>query len=265
MAHFFKKYLNIFTMGISDMLAWRVGFFMVVLGVVLSWLVMLVFWGAVYREGNHIGSFTLQGLMMYYTFGMVFQIIFDYGFIWDIAEALHQGKITDFLVKPVSYLSFQLMKESGARSAALVAFSVPLAGAVWYFYPLIPHTLITWLLIGATLVIGFIIVALMGFIAALMSVFFQNPHVSCSFFFSTSLLLSGRMVPISVMPHWLATIAHYSPFPLVSGVPIELILGTRTGLSLEEIIIAIVWLFVLIIVSRYTWRWAAIKYEAGGI
>ncbi|MCX6780910.1 MAG: ABC-2 family transporter protein [Candidatus Magasanikbacteria bacterium] len=263
-AHAIRKYSKIFGIGVSDMLAWRFGFFLMTLGAVISWAVLLLFWTAVYREGNQIGTFTLQQLVLYYSFGMVFVVVFDYSFIWDIASALHEGRLSEYLVKPVSYLNFQFMREAGARTAVLLAFSVPFLGIIYYFRHSIPHDPRIWLWIAGTLFFGYVLTALFGFLAALGSVFFKNSHTTCSLFFSLSAILSGRIIPISVMPHWLATIARATPFPFVSGVPIEFVIGTRTALTSHELILISSWLIILLILCNSLWRLAAIKYEASG-
>ena len=259
-----KKYFKVFSIGMSDLIAWRFGFFMVALGAVISWIVMLIFWGAVYREGNTVGAFTLSELVMYYSFTTVIQVILDYSFVWDIAEALHEGRLSEYLVKPVSYINFLYAKELGARTIAFAAFSVPLAGLLFYFRNEIPHTCSAWLYLISTLLVGFFTVSLIGIIAALSSVFFQNPHIVSLLFFTISQLLSGRTIPFSVMPHWLATIAHWTPFPFISGVPTEFLLGIRTGLTSEEIFINLAWVIFLIFVARKMWRYSITKYEAGG-
>ena len=259
-----KKYAKIFSIGFSDMIAWRFGFFMIAFGAVISWIVLLIFWSAVYRAGNTIGSFTLSQLIMYYSFTTVIQIIFDYSFVWDIAEALHEGRLSEYLVKPISYINFLYAKELGARTIAFGAFSIPLACLLYYFRNEIPHEFSTWLLLIVVLIIGFITVSLLGIIAALSSVFFQNPHIVSILFFTVSQLLSGRTIPFSIMPTWLATIAQWSPFPFISGVPTEFLLGIRTGLSAQEIVVNLAWVIILIFMARKMWRYSATKYEAGG-
>lgn len=260
----FKKYGKIFSIGMADMFAWRFGFFMMTFGTLISWAALFVLWQAVYADGNQIGTFTLEQLLMYYTFSMAFQVIFDYSFVWDIAEALHVGKLSEFLVKPISYLSFKFTQELGARTASLIAFSIPLIGIIFFFRHDLPQSLIIWLWTIGTLLFGFVLISLAGVIAAMMSVYFQNPHITSSAFMSASLLLSGRMIPIDVMPNWLALISRWSPFPFVSGIPIEFIIGTRTTLSAQELLLACGWFVILLFSSRAIWKWAAIKYEAGG-
>lgn len=247
------------------MVAWRFGFFMVALGVVMSWAVMLLFWTAVYNEGSQIGTYTLEQLLLYYTFNSIFIVVFDYSFVWDTGEALHAGRLSEYLTKPVSYLNFKFTQELGARTASLIAFALPLAAVVYYFRNVIPQNASIWLWCIATLIIGYVLTALFGIIISMMSIYFQNPHITNSVFFSISFLLAGRMIPISIMPPWLATIAEYSPFPLLTNVPLEYILGTRTALSSNELLFAAVWFVVLLVGARLMWKYAATKYEAGGI
>ncbi len=246
------------------MFAWRFGFFVTSLGAMASWLVMLFFWSAVYGEGNQIGSFTLEQLMLYYTFSVLFQIILETSFIWDIASAIHSGNVTEYLLKPISYLKFKMVSECGAHTVMLIGFSLPFAIAVFYFRDQMPHTLSPWLWAFGTAGVGFLLVSLIGFLFAMATVWFRHQYVAVSLFFSISLLLSGRTIPIAIMPEWLRTIAEWTPFPLVAGTPIELLMGTRHGLTLHEVLFFATWLIVLLFAATWAWRRAAIYYEASG-
>jgi len=260
-----SKYFKIFTIGISELLAWRAGFFMIALGMTLSWVMLLIFWQAVYAQGNQIGTFTLRELLLYYTFMSVSAMILDFGFIWDVAFAVHEGALTQYLVRPISYLSFQFARELGYRFATLIAFLLPITGAIYFFWNDLPRTFFAWFSILLILGLGFFIVALLGFIVAMGAVHLKNPYTLPSLFFAISALLSGRTVPLSIMPSWLRTICEYSPFPFIGGTAADIILGNKIGISLNEIVTALAWIAVLIICSQLMWKHAAQKYEASGV
>lgn len=260
-----KKYLHIFSIGFSDMLAWRVGFLMVMLGTAASWLVMLIFWQAVYASGSAIGGYTLRTLVMYYTFVTVIRAIVDFSFVWDMATSLHEGQPTSYLVRPVSYLNFKLVHELGARFATLLALSLPLYAALWYFWGDLPRSASTYLSVVVMLVVGYVLVVLIGFIVAMCSIFFENPFVLTTIFFSTEELLSGRIIPLSIMPPWLALLAQNSPFRFVGGSAVEILLGTRGAFTAIELWSAMAWIAVFAIGAQLAWKYAALKYEAGGI
>lgn len=246
------------------MLAWRFGYFVMALGSAINLLVLFIFWTAVYQDGNQIGSYSLEQLLIYYAFSITLQILMDYSFVWGVSEALHQGNLSQYLIRPISYINFLFVKEFGVRVATIASFAVPLAGVVIYFHDRLPNSLLAWILFAATTVFGFIVVSLFGILFAMTTVWFQNPHIAGSLFFTTSFLLSGRLVPIDLMPAWLASIARWSPFPFVTGMPLEFVLGNRAGFSIQELLIGLVWFVVLLFSAQRAWKWAVIKYEAGG-
>lgn len=259
-----KKYIQFISIGFSEMVAWRFGFLMIAIGAVIGWLVMIAFWRAVYAGGNQIGSFTLAQLILYYTVNSIFIIILDYSFVWDVSTDVHEGRLSEYLVKPISYVSSRFMRECGARAATLLAAVTPLIGVIFYFREMLPSSYTAWLFCLMTLFLGFIATALFGFTLSLASVFLQNQHTAPSIFFAISFLLAGRLIPLDVMPHWLATIARATPFPFLASVPIEFILGTRTALNGTEITLLLGWLIILGIVTSFMWKFSAIRYEASG-
>jgi ABC-2 type transport system permease protein len=56
---------------------------------------------------------------------------------------------------------------------------------------------------------------------------FWTTRVSAIFeaWFTAELLLSGRLVPMSLMPDWVRTLASFTPFPSSFGFPIESLVG----------------------------------------
>jgi ABC-2 type transport system permease protein len=81
-------------------------------------------------------------------------------------------------------------------------------------------------------------------------------------YFTVELLLSGRLVPMSLMPAWVVGIAAWLPFQWTFGFPIEALVGDLppdrllTGLAVQGLwtaagaaLVALVWRFGI---RRYT-------------
>lgn len=177
-----KKYTTLISIGFSKMLAWRFAFLMITVGAVVSWLVMIIFWRAVYAAGNQIGSFTLEQLVLYYTANTIILIVMNYSFVWDVSNDLHEGRLSEYLLKPISYVVLRFLREFGTRAASLVAVAIPLIGVLYYFRNMIPSSPSTWILFCVTLFFGYIVTALFGFTISLNSIFLQNSHTAPSIF-----------------------------------------------------------------------------------
>jgi ABC-2 type transport system permease protein len=86
---------------------------------------------------------------------------------------------------------------------------------------------------------------------------FWTTRVSAIFdlFFTLELLLSGRLVPLELMPGWAQNIAAWLPFQWAFGFPIEVLIGR---LAPEQIGrgfgIQVVWIVVSYTVIHLVWK-----------
>ena len=94
---------------------------------------------------------------------------------------------------------------------------------------------------------------------------FWTTRVSALFeaFFAAELLLSGRLLPVSLMPEWAQTLASFLPFESTFGFPITALVGPITN---EELLAGLarqlVWIVIGTIGVRVMWRRAVRAYTA---
>jgi ABC-2 type transport system permease protein len=84
-------------------------------------------------------------------------------------------------------------------------------------------------------------------------------------YFTAELLLSGRLVPMTLMPDWVQSLAGLLPFYWTFGFPIEALVG---GLPTEQLLgglaMQLFWIVVGSIVLRLVWRVADPALQRGG-
>jgi ABC-2 type transport system permease protein len=122
-------------------------------------------------------------------------------------------------------------------------------------------------------VVGFLIALVTAFIMrfvilwALGLATFWITRVSALFelFFTAELLLSGRLVPLSLLPGWAQQIANLLPFRWVFGFQIELLLGRLTP---QEMVIGfaaqVFWFLFGLGMVHLLWRAGLRRYSAVG-
>jgi len=78
-------------------------------------------------------------------------------------------------------------------------------------------------------------------------------------------LLSGALIPLVYLPHWLATAAQWSPFAGLTSTPALIFLGrvdVRDGLVL--VFVQLAWVLVLWFGARLVWRKALRRLTVNG-
>ena len=79
------------------------------------------------------------------------------------------------------------------------------------------------------------------------------------------LLLSGRLVPLPLMPEWAQTLANFLPFQWTFGFPIESLVGDMsTPTLLLGLGMQVLWIVGSACARRIAWRLAVIKPLHGG-
>jgi ABC-2 type transport system permease protein len=94
---------------------------------------------------------------------------------------------------------------------------------------------------------------------------FWTTRISAIFeaFFAAELLLSGRLLPVSLMPSWVQTLASYLPFESTFGFPITSLVGPITNAELVEgLLRQLLWIAIGAIGVRLMWRRALGAYTA---
>ena len=81
----------------------------------------------------------------------------------------------------------------------------------------------------------------------------------------TELLLSGRLVPMPLMPDWVQEIARFLPFQWTFYFPIESLVGDLSGAELlGGLAVQLLWILVGLALFRLAWRSAIKRYSAVG-
>ena len=84
-------------------------------------------------------------------------------------------------------------------------------------------------------------------------------------YLTVELLLSGRLVPLSLMPDWAQQLANFLPFKWTFGFPIEALLGDLTNEQLiGGLFMQVFWIAVGAFFLRFMWHFAIKRYSAVG-
>jgi ABC-2 type transport system permease protein len=81
----------------------------------------------------------------------------------------------------------------------------------------------------------------------------------------TELLLSGRLVPLPLMPDWVQEIARFLPFQWAFYFPIESLVGDLSNKELVGGLLAqLLWILIGLAIFRVAWKYAIRRYSAVG-
>jgi len=251
---------------IQSELQYRVAAYFWLIAMLAEPVVYLVVWTTISEQqgGSVAGISTGQFAAYYIVWTLVrnMNIVFTpYGWEWRIRE----GQLSAALLRPLHPLHDDLAAFAGWK-LPIILFWLPVAAVLWVvFDPVLDPTLLE---------VGVFSIAIWGaylirtmFLSALGMITFWTTRVSAIFelMIALELLLSGRLVPLELMPDWAQDVAGFLPFQWSFYFPIQSLVGDLTtrellgGLAMQAF-----WIVVLTALASLIWRFAVRRYSAVG-
>lgn len=236
------------------------------LGMIAEPVIYLVVWSTVAEaQGGAVGGITRGQFAAYYivwTLVRNMNIVFTpYG--WE--ERIRRGVLSGMLVRPVHPIHYDVAYFAGWKLVVIVLW-VPIAVVLsLIFRPTFdvgPLQVAVFLVaIWGAYLIRTMLLAVLGMVS------FWTTRVSALYdlYFTAELLLSGRLLPLALLPAWAGTVAGVLPFKYTFGYPIEVLAGTLgTGELLTGLAIQIGWILGSTALMAMVWRVAVRRYSAVG-
>src|SRR5438552_17031872 len=124
-----KKYWHVINVGIQNNLTYRFNFLARTLFRLIPLVAILSVWRTIYAgkgSGSEIGSYTLAQMISYY---LVVTIVDALTAVneddWQIAADIKDGNISQFLLKPIDYLSYRICLFAAGRMMYTAVLLLP--------------------------------------------------------------------------------------------------------------------------------------------
>lgn len=251
---------------IQTQLQYRAAMWMYTLGMVAEPTIYLVVWTTIARtHGGAVDGVTVGAFAAYYivwTLVRMMNIVFT-PFGWE--GRIREGQFSGWLVKPIHPVHYDLATFAGHKVPWLILY-LPIAVALsLVFHPAIDPSALEVIVFLVAIWGGYVIRSMNSF--ALGMVTFWTTRVSAIFqvWFLAELLLSGRLLPLQLMPHWAQTLAAWLPFKWTFYFPIEALVGNMsTSALLSGLAFQVLWTAIMASIVLMAWRVALRRYTAVG-
>jgi ABC-2 type transport system permease protein len=265
-----SRYLDIFRaqmkISVLSQFQYPVANYFYMIGMIAEPVIYLVVWSAVATQnGGQVGGLTptyFAGYYIVWTLVRNMNIVFTpYGWEWRIRE----GELSTELVRPLHPIFRDVAYFSGWKVVVIVLW-IPLAIALSLIFkpdlhPTVQEGFVFFVAIWGAYLIRTMVLSLLGMIT------FWTTRVSAIFemYFALELILSGRLVPLSLMPEWAQRLAWLFPFRWTFGFPIEALVGDlSTRQLLGGLGMQILWIGIGVTAVGILWRFAIRRFSAVG-
>ncbi len=220
---------------------------------IISVVIFVSFWRAVYASTTTISGLTLDQTLNYILLAQLFIDAAQVSnTIYDTGAGLRDGQIAAALLRPLDYQAAMYVQNFAQLGINLV-LKIPLALFIWLVYGLqLPSDPVTWLAFALTMLLGHAVMFCFDWIIACTAFYSTEIWGMSVVRYSLAMFFSGALIPLTMMPDWLQTIATILPFSQAVFLPVSLLSGITPVSAMPRIwLIQLVMLVGLLILSRY--------------
>jgi ABC-2 type transport system permease protein len=249
--------------AIAVQFQYRVANYFYMIGMIAEPVIYLVVWSTIANShGGTAGGFTAGQFAAYYivwTLVRNMNIVFTpHGWEWRIKD----GELSAMLLRPVHPIHHDLAYFAGWKVVVIILW-LPLAALLSLaFHPSLSPTVADVLVFAVAIWGAYLIRSVLLWLLGMVCFYTTRVGAIFDIYFALELLLSGRLVPMQLLPGWARNIAAFLPFQWTFSFPIQALVGNLstsdllTGLAMQAFwvafgaaMIAVCWPMVI---RRYT-------------
>jgi ABC-2 type transport system permease protein len=259
-------YLTAMRVSIAVGFQYRVANYFYLIGALAEPVIYLVVWSTVARQqGGSVGGFTPGEFAAYY---IVWTLVRNFNIAltpWAWEDRIKNGELSGLLLRPLHPIHYDLASLAGWKVVVLVLWLPIAALLTLLFQPTLSFGPLDVLAFLAAIWLAYVLRSLMLWLLGLVTFWTTRVGPFFDVFFAAELLLSGRLVPLSLLPPWAQDLAAVLPFKSTFGFPIEALIGNLTdGQLLAGLLTQIAWIAGLAVVVRLGWRVAVRRFSSVG-
>ncbi|MBI3550222.1 MAG: ABC-2 family transporter protein [Elusimicrobia bacterium] len=262
-----RKYLHVFSISLQNVLQRRASLLMDRVGGLAAFLAIYFFWSAVLGSKDAFLGYSRAQMLTYVLAMNLLRAFVFTGRGWELVNEISSGKISSYLLRPISYIGYTLSLDMAQKTVHLVsavlevAVLVYLVGAPVY----VPQRAETWLLFAAATAASSLIFFLLEFMVSSLA-FWTSQSGGPLFCFELFLqFAAGTFFPIDVLPAGLQAALRMTPFPYLVFFPINIFLErVSRGEAAKLLLIQGCWLAAIFLATRLVWARGLKSYAAEG-
>lgn len=259
-------YLTAMRVSIATGFQYRVANYLYLVGAIAEPVIYLVVWSTVaVQQGGSVGGFTAGGFAAYF---IVWTLVRNMNIAltpWAWEERVRGGELSAMLLRPLHPFHYDLGFLAGWKVVVILMW-LPIATILsLLFHPEFDFGPIEVAAFAVSIWGAYVLRSLFLWLLGLVTFWTTRVGPFFQIFFTLELLLSGRLVPLSLLPAWAQDLADVLPFKWTFGFPIETLVGDLTPMELAGgLALQFGWIAASALVVRFGWRIAVRRFSSVG-
>lgn len=250
-----RTYIEFALKKFQNKMAYRLEFFMGIVNTVITIVVYLCIYKALYGDAQEVDGITFSMVATHFVISLGLSSAFEFNEMF-LQDKVHDGSITNEFLKPVNFI-FRLLAENVGEGLFKVVFNFIPAVFITLLYAKLcpPESILNLIVMIISVVLGYLILWLIGFIVQTWSFWLFSVWGIMTIKNVIVKILSGTLLPLWFMPDTVRKIITYTPFESIYFTPIQIYLGEIQGTLLaQKMCIQVAWIIILWIIANAFWK-----------
>ena len=259
-------YLTTMRTAIVNQFQYRVAQYFYMVGMVAEPVVYLVVWTTIANEsGGEVNGITAGEFAAYYivwTLVRNMNVVFGAPY-WE--WRIREGRMSEQLLRPLHPLHSDIAWFAGSKVVVVLLWLPIAAGLVIAFEPTLDPTPLEAVVFFFAIWGAYLLRTMLQSTLGMLCFWTTRGAAIFDLYMMTELLLSGRLVPLPLMPDWAQTLAAFLPFQWAFFFPIDALVGDRsTAWLVGGLAMQVLWILIGFALFRIAWRAAIKRFSAVG-
>jgi viologen exporter family transport system permease protein len=262
----FDFYVTTMRTAVVAQLQYRVTNYFYMLGMIAEPVVYLVVWTTIAKQqGGAVNGITTGEFAAYYivwTLVRNMNIVFGAPF-WEYR--IREGRLAGDLLKPMYILHYDLAYFAGWKFVVVVLWLPIAVGLSAVFHPSLHPSALQVVVFVIAIWGAYLLRSMFQGTVGMLNFWTTRGAAVFDLYMAMEMLLSGRLVPLKLMPGWVQTLADFLPFKWSFGFPIETLVG---HISTRSLLLGLggqaIWIGIGFLLFRVAWTAAIKRFSAVG-
>jgi ABC-2 type transport system permease protein len=259
-------YLTVARAAVATQFQYRGPNYFYMVGMVVEPIVYLVVWSTVaHQQGGSVGGITPGEFAAYY---IVWTLVRNMNIVltpyaWE--ERIREGRMSGELLRPIHPIHYDIAYFAGWKVPVIIMWLPVGALLVLLFRPTTDVRPLEVAVFAVAIWGAYLVRTMFMWVLGLLTFWTTRVGAIFEVWFTAELLLSGRLVPLSLMPGWVTAVGAFTPFPSSFGFPIDSLVGDLSDAELlRGLAFQVMWVAIGAVIVALTWRFAVRRFSAVG-
>jgi ABC-2 type transport system permease protein len=259
-------YRSTMRIAILTQFQYRVANYFYMIGMIAEPVIYMVVWSTVaVAQGGSVNGYTPGDFAAYYivwTLVRNMNVVFTpYGWEWRI----QRGQLSGELLRPIHPIHGDVAYFAGWKVVAIILWLPIAAILALIFKPTLSPTLLQVAVFSIAIWGAYLIRTMLLSLLGMLTFWTTRVGAIYELFFAVELIVSGSLVPMSLMPLWVQRVAFFLPFQWTFYFPIQALVG---DLPSQQLFIGLgmqlLWILIGLAAVNIMWHFGIKRYSAVG-